>query len=117
MNLCQELCSRVWNLPTIQDRQEPDETSIYAFRGGKINLTLCKLFNGLDNGLTTGGRVRLYPRRGRQREHKGGNSHPNNENLDARRGRTTSFGQPLQIIWLTGQNAFRQRTSIRHYGL
>ena len=29
---------------------------------------------------------------GRQREHKGGNSYPNNENPDTRRSRTTSFG-------------------------
>ena len=94
-------------MPTIQDRQKPDETSIYASRGGKINLTLHKLFNGLDNRLTTGGRVRLYPCRGRQREHKGGNSHPNYENLDARMSRTTSFGQFLQTIWLTRRNAIR----------
>ena len=61
-------------MPTVQDRQKPDEASIHASRGGKVNKTLRKLFNGFDNGLTTGGRVRLHPRRGRQREHKGGNS-------------------------------------------
>jgi hypothetical protein len=32
---------------------------------------------------------------------KGGNSHPNDKNFDARRGRSISFGQPLQMIWLT----------------
>ena len=57
-------------MPTIQDRQKPDETSIYASRGGKVNSTFCKLFNGLDNRLTTSGRVRFYPCRGGQREHK-----------------------------------------------
>ena len=88
-------------MPTIQDRQKPDKTSIYASRGGKVNSTLCKLFNKLDNGLTSSGWVRFYPCHGRQREHRGGNSHPNNENLDTRRSRTTSFGQPLQMIWLT----------------
>ena len=93
------------------------ETSIHASRGDKVNSTLRKLFNGLDNRLTTGGQVWLYPRRGRQREHKGGNSHPNNKNLDARRSRTTSSRQPLQTIWFTGQNAFGQRTSICCYGL
>ena len=107
MSLRQELRPRMQNLPTVQNRQKPDETSIYASRGGKINSTLCKLFNGLNNGLTTGGRVRLHPHRGRQRKHKEGNSQPNNENLDARRSRTTFFRQPLQMIWLTGQNAFR----------
>ena len=82
-------------MSTIQDRQKPNKTSIYASRGGKINSTICKLFYGPENRLTTGGQVRFYPCHGRQREHKGGNSYPNNKNLDTRRSRTTSIGQPL----------------------
>ena len=52
-NICQELCPRMQNMSTIQDRQNPNKTCIYASRGGKINLTIHKLFHGFNNWLTT----------------------------------------------------------------
>ena len=103
------VCPRMRNMSTIQDRQKPNKTCVYASREGKINLTICKL---LHNWLTTSGQIWFYPCHGRQRECKGGNPHPNNKNSDARRSGTTSFGQPIQTIWLTRQNDVRQRTSI-----
>ena len=116
MSLCQKLCPKMQNLSTIQDRQKPDKTSIHASRGGKINSTICKLFYGLDNWPTTSGWVRFHPHCGRQREHKGGNSYPNNKDSDARRSRTTFFGQFIQTIWFTGWNVIGQRTSICCHG-
>ena len=38
-SLCQKLHPRMWNMPTIQNRQKPNEASIHASRGGKINST------------------------------------------------------------------------------
>ena len=117
MSLCQKLCPRMQNMSTVQNRQKPNKTSIYASRGGKINSTICKLFYGPDNWLTTSGWVWFYPCHGRQREHKGGNSHPNNEDSDTKGSWTTSFGQLIQMIWPTRWNVIRQRTSICCYGL
>ena len=32
-------------MPTVQNRQKSDKTSIYASRGGKINLPICVTFS------------------------------------------------------------------------
>jgi hypothetical protein len=99
-------------MSTIQNWQKSIETSVHAYKEGKINSTVCKLFHGSYYRLTTCWWLRFYPRHSRQREHKGGNSHPNDKNFDTRRGRSTSLGQSLQMIWLTWGNAVWSRTTI-----
>ena len=45
----------MWNMSTIQDRQKPNKTCIYASRRGKINSTIHKLLHGFNDWLTTSG--------------------------------------------------------------
>ena len=36
-------------MPTVQDRQKPDKTSIHASRGGKVNQTVTNFFSSLTH--------------------------------------------------------------------
>jgi hypothetical protein len=40
-SLYKELHPRMWNMSTIQNWQKSIETSVYTYKGGKINLTVC----------------------------------------------------------------------------
>jgi Chromo (CHRromatin Organisation MOdifier) domain len=71
-------------MSTIQNWQKSIETSVPTYKGGKINSAVCQLLYGSYHRLATCRWLRFYPRCGRQREHKGGNSHPNGKNFDTR---------------------------------
>jgi hypothetical protein len=58
-------------MSTIQNWQKSIATSIHAYKGGKINSTICQLFYGSYYRPTTHWWLWFYPCRGRQREHKG----------------------------------------------
>src|ERR1700678_303902 len=78
--VCQKLCERLWNLPTVQDRLKPFPSFLFTHSWSSNNSTVCKLLYGFYYGSTHVGRVRFYPSRGRPGSFEGGNFMPLHKN-------------------------------------
>src|SRR5271155_2541415 len=50
--VCQKLCERLWNLPTIQDRSKPFPSFLFTHSWSSYNSTVCKLLYGFHYGST-----------------------------------------------------------------
>src|SRR5271155_4140615 len=99
--VCQKLCERLWNLPTIQDRSKPFPSFLFTHSWSSYNSTVCKLLYGFHYGSTHVGWVRFYPSRGRPGSFEGGNFVSLHQIDHIRRHGTTFTRQPLQTIWPT----------------
>ena len=111
-HLREELRSRLWNVPTIQNRQITFQTCLSTDRGSKITSTLHELLYGFDYRPPSGGRTRFHLGRGRPRPFEGGNFDTLQQDTHFWRNSTITFRKPLQMVWTTGQNYLWQRPSI-----
>ena len=76
LNVCEELCTRLWNVPTVQNQPITIEPSLSSNRRSKNNKTFRPLLHGPNHQPPTSGGIQLYPGCGRPRPFKGGNFMP-----------------------------------------
>ena len=112
MDLCQKLCTRLWHLPTIQDKLNTISTGLHTHRGHTNYTSLCTFFDGPHHRSSPCWQIWLHLGHGRPRPFEGGNFIILQQNDYIRRHCHTTFGRPIQTIWITGQNHFWSRTPI-----